>query len=447
MLCACGGLGCQQCGMPFNVADAADLRIPELVTRKVAVPDEHDEAVRDDGDDDAAVVARDAAHDTDEVGLELMPFDLDLPPVDWLAGATTDRFRLDELLNSPDDVVLGDAADVVASFVVSEQDQKVVHVGVDVATLVEGHVVLRATDLPFEPKTLSPFERFVLQQIDGSRCNDAIAQIMKVTAGDLRVALALLIDKRVVERVPAEALMQPLPTGVMDLPDLFITPLPVPAPTPLLPPLTPAPTTPEPTAVAPTTTVRPALSKATTPLPTKAPFSAGRLPTGAVLLDGRHRAASLHAQVVRELKNGKVDVARGFAEQALEAAPDVALHKDTLAKWDEFVAAHVVADDARSEAQAIRAAELGDPTRAIALLRNAVAHNPRNAAVWNRLAVLLATRERDFVGAVDAAAKALELAPNDATYMSNFAKFAAVAEKHGIVDGKKRGLWKRLLGN
>lgn len=428
MVCTCGGLGCVKCGLAFDVDDAADFRVPEAPTRKVAVPDDDARPVRDD--------------DTDEVGLELMPFELaDLPPVDWLAGATTDKFRLDDLLENADDVVLGDAADVVASFVVSDVEQKTVHVGVDVAALVEDHVVLRVVKA-VEPASLSPFERFVVEQIDGTKSNGTIAADMRVSRGDLRIALALLVDKRVVERAPPS-----LAPVVMELPDRFITPLPLPAPPALS---LPAPV-PEMSAVPPTTTLRPALAKAPPPKPTTPttplPFSPGRLPTGAVLLDGRHRAASLHAQCVRELKNGNINAARDLAEQAHDAAPDVALHKDTLLQWDEFAASHVVADDARAEAQAIRAAELGDPTRAIALLKKALEANPKNAAVWNRLAVLLATRERDFVGAVDAAAKALELAPNDATYMSNFAKFAAVAEKHGSVDKSKRGLWKRLLGN
>lgn len=437
MVCSCAGFGCAKCTLtPFSsVADVDDMRTPDAPTRKVASPGEANAASEDPPRDD-----------TDEVGVELLPFELDLPPVDWLLGATTDRFRLDDLLSSPEDIVLGDAADVVSSFVVSENEPKRVHVGVDIATLVEGHVVLAASAVAVDAKNLSPFEHFVLSKIDGVRSNALIALDMKVSEGDLRIALALLIDKRAVvrassaqtaprlptSRLPSLSSLPPPPTvSPLELPESFLTPLPVSAPP-----------GPQPSVVPEAAAVRPALAKST---PSPVAFSPGRLPTGAVLLDGRHRAASLHAQCMREVKNNNLTTARDLAEQAAEAAPDVALHRETLAGWDAFVAAHVVPDDARNEAQAIRAAELGDPTRAIALLRAAVVHNPKNAVVWNRLAVLLATRERDFAGAVDAAAKALELVPDDATYMSNFAKFAAVAEKQGVADKSGRSLWQRLL--
>ena len=57
MVCTCGGLGCEKCGLPFNVDDAAELRIPEAPTKKIAGP--HDDGpVRDDGDEEVVDTGR-----------------------------------------------------------------------------------------------------------------------------------------------------------------------------------------------------------------------------------------------------------------------------------------------------------------------------------------------------------------------------------------------------
>jgi Flp pilus assembly protein TadD len=185
-------------------------------------------------------------------------------------------------------------------------------------------------------------------------------------------------------------------------------------------------------------------------LPRPAPASqspwAAALRAGLLIAGDHTKAAALHAQCIRELKNGSVERAHQLARQALNAAPDITLYRDTLAEWPQFVAAHRTPDDVRAKAQAVLAEEAGDFEKALTLLRQSVATNPKNASAWNRLAVLLATRKGDIAGAVDAAQKAVELVPDDATYLSNFTKFAALADKGGGLDQKKRGLWNRLLG-
>ena len=166
-----------------------------------------------------------------------------------------------------------------------------------------------------------------------------------------------------------------------------------------------------------------------------------------LLIAGDHtKAAALHAQCIRELKNGSIERAHQLAKQAASAAPDMTRYSDTLADWPTFVTAHHTPADIRLKAQAVTAEDAGDFEKAMSLLRQAVAANPANASAWNRLAILLVTRKGDVAGAMDAVQRAVELVPEDATYLSNFSKFAALAEQDGGLDKKARGLWNRIVG-
>ncbi|MDP2340493.1 MAG: hypothetical protein Q8O67_06030 [Deltaproteobacteria bacterium] len=508
-----------------------------------------------------------------------LPFDdgveVDVP-VDWLVGAATDRFNLADILASQADaMILGDASDIVGSITTSADPMSVdpmsmdindllspasaghphpgtvppsamtidelmeqpaatttttatpaaiprrgslqVFIGGDVARLLGPGIVLRRRESSVDTAGLSPFEQFVLKHVDGTRTVAEVQTAMRLSEGDLRIVLALLLDKRLIEgsslapsnAVAAAPIFPPMPPP----------PAPAPAPAPAPPPAviaepppavenTPAPSSSLPPALgapaafgsAPSAFGAPAFGSApagsasmwgktagsppppsftpafapafgpktmglpgqgpppgaptsTSTPPPPQPRAAAHNPGAAalragLLIAGDHtKAAALHAACIRELKNGTVERAHQLARQALNAAPDMTLYRDTLAEWPAFVAGHRVADDIRFKAQAVTAEEAGDIDKAVALLRQSVAANPKNASSWNRLAVLLATKKADIDGAMEASQKAVELVPDDATFLSNFTKFAAIADKaSGGIDKKARGMWNRLLG-
>jgi Flp pilus assembly protein TadD len=165
---------------------------------------------------------------------------------------------------------------------------------------------------------------------------------------------------------------------------------------------------------------------------------------GLVIDNARSRAAALFDQSVREVKNGSFEKARGLCEQAAAMAPQEERYQDALRDWPAFVEAHKTPPDQRALAQAVLAEEAGDLVRATTLLRQATQANPANATAWNRLGLVLA-RQKDTRGAAAALGKAVELSPEDAGILSNFAKVAGAAEKAGGLEGGLRSLWKRIV--
>jgi hypothetical protein len=465
------------------------------------------------------------------------PFDADAPPPSSTpASAGNENFLTDATSDGTRDVV-----------------PVQVYVGGDIARIIEPDAVLER--VPGKSAPLSTFEEFVLAQIDGARPVARVQTRMGLGAGDLRIALALLVDKKLVRRVgraaPVTAAPSPAPakkagssssssSSSSSMPEPAAkkakpTPAPAPAssstpepeppartnpitsvprpparhvagPAPLPPepeplpedalvpleapadpalelddgrtfparPLTPLPgagvlihSDPTDLAARPAVTTSmhdlqtmqmpaapslpPQLSKLGVPTPAPPPPVAQGLPgarTGLVVDDaGRSRAAALHAQVLRDLKNGAIARAYAVARMAHDAAPDVPLYREILDNWNAFVAEHRTADDARLHAQAVSAESSGDPVRAVALLRQAVQANPQNAAAWNRLGLLLATRIKDVDGALNAMTRAIELSPNDPTFKNNFGKIAAMADRGGPEpdDKKSGGLLKRIF--
>lgn len=437
------------------------------------------------------------------------PLDVDAPPPATPA-AGNDNFLTDATSDGTRDVV-----------------PVQVYVGADIARVIEPDAVLER--VPGKSAPLSTFEEFVLAQIDGARPVARVQTRMGLGAGDLRIALALLVDKKLVRRVGRAAPAAPAPAAppskkkpastpvspepeppartnpiTAELPSVPRPPArhvagPAPLPPEPLPddalipleshepplelddgrtfparPLTPLPGAglvhSDPTDLASagrqavTTSMHdlqtmqmpaspslpPQLSKLGVPAPSPPPPVVPGARTGLVVDDaGRSRAAALHAQVLRDLKNGAIARAYAVARMAHDAAPDVALYKEILDNWNAFVAEHRTADDARLHAQAVSAESSGDPARAVALLRQAVQANPQNAAAWNRLGLLLATRIKDVDGALNAMTRAIELSPNDPTFKNNFGKIAAMADRGGPEPGddkKGGGLLKRIFG-
>lgn len=490
-----------------------------------------------------------------------------------------DLSELGSLLHSSTDaLILGDANDVVESLWVEESLTRPelealprasanadfltaattdgvrdiipvqVYIGADIAAVIAKDAVLEKVG-DHSGVLLTSFEEYVLAQIDGQRPVARIQKRMGLSEGDLRIALALLVDKKLVQRsgraeaavgagptlprsvapvaaravveaddddsyvtaanpaarpqttelpsiprpaprhvaspesptekvpgakpptvptarvrVAKERIEEPanVPAAVLPLPgaSLATTPAsvaaaaaPHPAPPPASPPASPpgSPGARLPTPLAPLPGIgqqmapSPKTSTQLPPMPMNMDY-ASAVRSGLIVDDaGRSKAAALHAQCLRDLKNGAVARAYAVACMAHEAAPDVLAYKEVVDDWNNFVSVHRTPEDARLHAQAVSAETAGDAVRAVALLRQAVKANPGNAAVWNRLGLLLATRLKDVDGALNAMTRAIELAPSDPTFMNNFGKIAAMAERRGTDTSAKGGLFQKLF--
>jgi tetratricopeptide (TPR) repeat protein len=117
-------------------------------------------------------------------------------------------------------------------------------------------MVLERRPTAADLSVLSPFERFVLDQIDGKRTMHDIQFAMGLSEGDLRIAVALLADKHLVQMAPTD-----VPTTMRAAPPPAPAPVkaaPV-APPRAAPPPPPAPKpVPGPVSVPTTLTARPA---------------------------------------------------------------------------------------------------------------------------------------------------------------------------------------------
>ncbi len=123
-----------------------------------------------------------------------------------------------------DAVVLGDPSDIGESLLIEQPDgdygevdaddfltattessRRVfvpvqVYIGRDIARMLADDVVLRVRpDIDLNWVPLSPFERFVIGEVDGLRPVARIQARMRLSADDLRLALALLLDKGIIE--------------------------------------------------------------------------------------------------------------------------------------------------------------------------------------------------------------------------------------------------------
>ncbi|HEY1098200.1 MAG TPA: hypothetical protein VGF99_04700 [Myxococcota bacterium] len=254
---------------------------------------------------------------------------------------------------------------------------------------IDEHLLDAATVLvarsPRGAPALSAFEAAVVERIDGRTSNGAVAAALGLAIGDLRIALTPLLASGWLE---APSVRPPLAVQTM--------------------------------AAAATTTGSFAgvgvpgsglnrLPRLPTPGPGRSPLSTG----ASVVRDDRNSAASLQALSMRELRQGNFKNARSVAEQALEAAPAVVQHQETLAKWDEHVGREV-------------GAALSKPAERIAALRAWLAVSPDCVPALRRLAELL--RDVDVAAAADVAAHALRLMPTD----------TALRQLHKLLEGEAR---------
>ena len=89
--------------------------------------------------------------------------------------------------------------------------------------------------------------------------------------------------------------------------------------------------------------------------------------------------------------------------------------------------------------QASEAEGRGEHTKAVALLEQAIAINPRAAALYNRLGVLLSIRLKRHEEALVHLKKAVELEPGSVVYMNNFSKVTGLLESFIEKAPRKKG--------
>lgn len=402
-----------------------------------------------------------------------------------------------------------------------------VYLGGDVAALLTPTAVLRHTaDAAERRSALSKFEVFVFDLIDGRRNLGEVRGRTGLSQGDVRIAAAMLIDKRMVEsaaarggpgapRVVGDATigrrglgnaetseLQPAEDRTRELENLppldqpleEVAPPPPFEERPVEQPKVPAakPTPAPPRAAAPATAPAPQRSPqpqpsppgagpapaAVTPppaarTPAHAPAAAGFRPAlraaplrpmrhtpappqrraaavpppdpphqmpapSAAIREPKARAAEYYELALKDLREGRP--ARGFsyARMAADADPGEEKYQQLMRDWDKRAAGRGADEDPVGVAQQAEAS--GDFPRAIELLRKACEMYPKSAPVHNRLGVLLATRAHDFKAAYNAAMRAVELEPENATYKSNMMKILARVESDDLpVEGKPKG--------
>jgi hypothetical protein len=226
--------------------------------------------------------------------------------------ATTDQFSMDALLGTQTALVLGDPTNIVESVKLkirmldmdlnssdledSDEDaavgEKELFIGADVERLLTPLIVLERRHTAADLSVLSPFERFVLDQIDGKRTMHDIQFAMGLSEGDLRIAVALLADKHLVQRAPVAAVAD------------------VAAPTP--PPPRPASSPPPPARAIPAT-------PPPTPMPTPAPPPAPALKTVAARPAGTSIAGVLAALLTRAAREEEANNLTSAIEALIEA--------------------------------------------------------------------------------------------------------------------------------
>ena len=147
----------------------------------------------------------------------------------------------------------------------------------------------------------------------------------------------------------------------------------------------------------------------------------------------RKKAERIYEQAVKDKASGRSASALMNAKLAMNFDPSVAEYK-TL--FDELDAAQkgkpkVRGPQAREVVffeQASEAEGRGDYAKAVKFLEEAIAVNPRAAALYNRIGVVLSVRLQRHDEALAHLKKAVELEPGSMVYMNNFSKVAASME-------------------
>lgn len=223
------------------------------------------------------------------------------------------------------------------------------------------------------------------------------------------------------------------------------TPMPPVAATPAtLKPPVPAPATVKPAPVAPTTSPASTTSPAASPAPdlrpearpsgAKAPPPPRVSASSQVSFELRKKAERIYEQALKDHAEGRISSALMNARLAMNFDPTVETYRTLHEELSrQKVAPNKATAGARPQElvlfeQASEAEGRGEYTKAVALLEQAIAINPRAAALYNRLGVLLSIRLKRHEEALAHLKKAVELEPGSVVYMNNYSKVTGLLE-------------------
>ncbi len=375
-------------------------------------------------------------------------------------GAPAPRHRFGDAVILGD--LGGDVSDVMGedtgSFltVATGEHQRIVvpapaYIGASTSTQLRPEsVFVRSADVATRVDVLTPIERHVLDLIDGARPMARVRVVAGLESGDLRIVLALLIDKHMIElagrvqapgfdelvgdsnEAPAVALFDDDdPTMMVD----FLEPC-APAVAPATEPIRPA--------MLATFGLPPRSSSSITAPQTPPPPP----PAAAVSKRAEHPRAATFLRMARvDLQSGNVVRGNAYLRLALSLDPDSVDAQEMQRDFGAAVSAARtprLSEDERLIVEAKKAEEAGDYERCIALLQKAIDRSSVKAPLYNQLGVVLATRMKRYGDSVTAIARAIDLAPDNATYKNNLGKVAAAAEVSDVKTDPS--LLRRLFG-
>lgn len=163
----------------------------------------------------------------------------------------------------------------------------------------------------------------------------------------------------------------------------------------------------------------------------------------------RYRASKIFEQALKDAAGGNLASARMNAKLAMIYDAAEPRYAEAIKQWDAAEAAQKVVAARKApkekkprevvlfeEAQAAEAK--GKHEDAVKLLEQALELQPKNAQLWNRLGVVLATRLKAYDRALRAVQRAMDLEPDNAAFMNNLGKIMTWQEESG--GPKKKGL-------
>jgi hypothetical protein len=308
-----------------------------------------------------------------------------------------------------------------------------------------------APDIEKRKSALSPFELHVLSFLDGARPVARVCKKAGLSIDDVRIALAMLIDKKAavlvgtVQKPHLKDLLSDdedlLGGDTVEDASLPVEPHKKKSGDWIEPQVQVAPMPEQPPAASPwqgeATTKRLAEREQTVVQVQDRLYSHPQ----PKLLDvekreAQQRAAGFFELAHSELQKGNRVRAHMYARLAAETDPEEPRYQELLKTWASAARA-VQSTEGALIADADLAERQGNVHKAIALLQEAVEKNPKNAAVHNRLGLLLALKLKQYNKAAEHVMTAVELDADNVAYKNNLGKIIALAEERGAVVARK----------
>ena len=145
----------------------------------------------------------------------------------------------------------------------------------------------------------------------------------------------------------------------------------------------------------------------------------------------RKKAERIYEQALKDQLEGRISSAMMNARLAMNFDPTVDAYRelhDDLARQKSGPKGGPRPQELVLFEQASEAEGRGDFPRAVKLLEEALAVNPKAAAIYNRLGVVLSMRLKRHEEALGYLRKAIDLEPGSVVYMNNFSKVTGKLE-------------------